>query len=375
MSDNIEDVHAPARTEPKPIKLRRSRDEATREGDGMNLAASWYVAMPSSRLGRSPMAVELFGKDLVAWRDRNGHPVLMDRYCSHLGMNLSLGKIVDGCIQCPAHHWKFDRSGQCVANQGWGEPIPKTAHQRTYELVERCGYIWVWYGTQSPLFPLPTFQPMGEASSGFLVSRFMIDTKTTVRKIIEDGYDILHMSGLHNIQVSAPIRLTIDDEDHPVNDGTSPVAQEARFAGRIEFDVKQWYGIPGILANALGISISSALIYNDTWPSGHCVRVLLDGVERYQFMVCVTPVSKNRTIQHVVNATRKTRAPLMDRVRHAGFTFANFHEFHADLPLWNTTNPGKGGAYTKFDKGILGFRSFYQSWVDKVEWDESPGYG
>ncbi|HSV66985.1 MAG TPA: hypothetical protein VLJ59_13875, partial [Mycobacteriales bacterium] len=59
---------------------------ATRSGlqanpTGPDLAAAWYVAMPARRLGRRPMAVELFGRPLVAWRDGADRPVLAGRFC------------------------------------------------------------------------------------------------------------------------------------------------------------------------------------------------------------------------------------------------------------------------------------------------------
>lgn len=369
MNDQFDDIHGSARSEPKPIKLARNRDEAASERGGMNLAASWYVAMPSSKLKKTPVAIELFGKDLVAWRDREGRPVLMDRYCSHQGVSLSLGKIVDGCIQCPFHHWRFDSSGQCVSTYGPGESIPKTARQRTYELVERYGYIWVWYGTQSPLFQLPAFPAMGEERARFKVTRWVRDVTATVCPIMENAYDAFHFAAVHDVMVSAPPRITIVDEDHPVNEGKSPVAKEARLGARVEVDATHT-GAAGALASALGIRLDMVVMYTDSWPSGHVMRVFVSGVERLHSLLTVTPVSKNRTLWHLVSATLKTGNLLLDPVLHAGFTVSNYLATGDDQLILNTIDQSKGGAYTKLDKGVLRFRSFYQSWVDKVEWAE-----
>ena len=41
------------------------------------MTASWYVALRSNKLGKKPVALKLFGQDLVAWRDKSGKPVLI----------------------------------------------------------------------------------------------------------------------------------------------------------------------------------------------------------------------------------------------------------------------------------------------------------
>lgn len=56
------------------------------EKRGKKLAASWYIAMHSKLLTKKPKAIELFGRTLVAWRDKTDKPVIMERYCSHMGM-------------------------------------------------------------------------------------------------------------------------------------------------------------------------------------------------------------------------------------------------------------------------------------------------
>ncbi|OJF12086.1 Rieske-like 2Fe-2S protein [Couchioplanes caeruleus] len=91
---------------------------------GLNLAASWYVALPSNRLRRTPKAITLFGRRLVAWRDGSGRPSVMARACPHLGASLADGKVVDGTMRCAFHHWRFTGDVVCMAVPG-ADRIPR----------------------------------------------------------------------------------------------------------------------------------------------------------------------------------------------------------------------------------------------------------
>lgn len=198
------------------IQQQKLTTSATRvEKQEMKLPASWYIAMPSQDLGKKPIAIDLFGKSLVAWRNEAGQPVIMERYCSHLGASLAVGEVVDGCIRCPYHHWRFDSSGQCVSAPDV-ENIPRTARQLTYFTIERYGYIWVWYGSQTPLFPLPEFPAAEAYRHNYMALRYAYDTKTTVSRLVESGgCDYYHGTALHKQKISAPVQFTIIDEQHP----------------------------------------------------------------------------------------------------------------------------------------------------------------
>lgn len=136
---------------------RRPPGLADRHDEPMtDVAPGWYVALPSSGLGRRPTALVLFGRPLVAWRDRAGRPVVMARYCPHQGASLAVGHVVDGTVRCAFHHWRFDQGGTCVAIPNT-DHIPATARVATYPAQERHGFVWVCHGDdRSSLADLPS---------------------------------------------------------------------------------------------------------------------------------------------------------------------------------------------------------------------------
>ncbi|KAB8315221.1 Rieske 2Fe-2S domain-containing protein [Tolypothrix campylonemoides VB511288] len=330
----------------------------------MNLAASWYIAMRSKALGKKPKAIELFGQLLVAWRDQKGHPVIMERYCSHLSASLAIGKIVDGCLQCPYHHWRYDNSGQCVSIPEV-DYIPPKARQATYITVERYGYIWVWYGSQTPLFPLPEF-PAAEDRHNYIPRYFTDKTNTSMLRVLENSFDYYHVVTLHNTKVSGSIRFTLLDEQYSSQQSEPPIQKEAWFGVLIEYPFKI-EGQVGRSLQILGLNPKTAAVRMDAWPSGLRVTTFVEGKEIYKLLLCTTPVNENNTILECLLMQKKTGKFWRDRLYYLIMTEDFKKTTQEDLPVWNTMKPDVGRVYCKHDQGILKFRNFYQSWVDKVE--------
>jgi phenylpropionate dioxygenase-like ring-hydroxylating dioxygenase large terminal subunit len=51
------------------------------------------------------------GEELVLWRGPEGKIIVMRDRCPHRSAKLSLGKIVNGNIQCRYHGFQYDREG------------------------------------------------------------------------------------------------------------------------------------------------------------------------------------------------------------------------------------------------------------------------
>jgi nitrite reductase/ring-hydroxylating ferredoxin subunit len=353
-------------SELEKVQQPKLKKQETRVDKGaMELAASWYVAMESKALGKKPKAIEIFGQSLVAWRDQNGHPVIMERFCSHMGASLAIGQLKEGCIQCPFHHWRFDRTGQCVSIPEV-DNIPPTAHQTTYVTVERYGYIWVWYGSKTPLFPLPEFSVV-ENTHNYVPWRYTFNTKTTVRRVIENVYDQYHLVSLHDLKVAESIQLTLLNEQHPELQCELPIKKEAWFGALIEVRIGKYLGKIGAVAQALGLNAEQFTVVADTWPSGNVITTSINGKERYKVLISTTPLTEKETIANVYIMVHKTGNFLLDLLYYVVFGLQTKATGLEDIPLWSTMNPNAGGAFVNHDLGVLKYRTFYQSWVDKVE--------
>ena len=335
--------------------------KAERRGD--QFTASWYVAMHSKKLGNKPKAIKLFGKELVAWRDKAGLPIIMEQYCSHMGMSLAQGEVIDGCIHCPFHNWTYDNTGQCVAIPNV-EHIPPKAHQHSYITQERYGYIWAWYGTKEPLFPLPEV-PAAENKQDYMLFRFYDKTKATVRQIIENTFDYAHFDVVHKIKIDegGSSNYTLYAEEHPPITDDPPIQEGARFGAAFEATNLE----VDLISRMLGFTPNSIILLVDGWTSAQRITVFLDGEIAYKVLLAASPITPTSINQEILVMIKKTGKFWLDPFYYILFCMHNRFGTFQDLPLYDYSSLDAGGVHVKHDYGVLRFRDFYQQWVNKCE--------
>jgi phenylpropionate dioxygenase-like ring-hydroxylating dioxygenase large terminal subunit len=122
---------------------------------------SWYLFAPSIALRRGPLARDIFGQRLVAFRTASGRLAALDARCSHLGADLGRGCVAGEALRCSFHHWEYGIDGRCTHIPVTTD-IPSTARQASYPVVERHGFVFVFNGPK-PLFELPFFAGINAA--------------------------------------------------------------------------------------------------------------------------------------------------------------------------------------------------------------------
>lgn len=105
----------------------------------------WYVAAWDTEIGRTPLPRRILGEDVVLYRTEDGAPVALEDRCCHRNLPLSHGRIEGDHLRCGYHGLMFDASGACIEVPGQ-TAIPPGAEIRSYPLVERRQWIWIWMG-------------------------------------------------------------------------------------------------------------------------------------------------------------------------------------------------------------------------------------
>lgn len=354
----------------KALKTKVNKSETKFKKKTEQFAASWYVAIKSEELGKKPKAIQLFGQSLVAWRNQQGNPAIMERFCSHMGASLAIGKVIENCIQCPFHHWHFDSFGECIAIPKVAEPkvdkIPSTARQVTYITKERYGYIWVWYGSATPLFSLPEFNAAESEKHNYMPYRFSCNLKTSVQRMIENAFDHLHVVTTHGISVSKPIELTLLNSKD-IEEDQLPFEREAWFGGIIDAHNQNSNSISSLIARVLKLNFETLTTRVDAWPSGLIGIISTNGKQRYKVLTTIVPVSNDEIVLQALVMINKTGNFLLDLIFYIIFGFVNKAIGIKDKPILDTINANAGGAFIETDIPVLKFREFYQGWVNKVE--------
>lgn len=89
---------------------------------------------------------------LLLWRDGLGNVVVLADRCCHRAAPLSRGRREGDKIRCMYHGLLFDSSGKCVEIPSQ-DFIPPAARVRSYPVVERFNWIWVWMGDTASADP------------------------------------------------------------------------------------------------------------------------------------------------------------------------------------------------------------------------------
>jgi len=110
--------------------------------DHPSLERCWH---PIARVGDTDSVVgaELFGRRYVV-SFAGGDVLVAPDACPHRGVRLSTGTVVDGCLRCPYHGWRFRPTGECASIPAIGaSPIPSRADLSRVPHREAFGLVWI----------------------------------------------------------------------------------------------------------------------------------------------------------------------------------------------------------------------------------------
>ncbi|MBV8087312.1 MAG: Rieske 2Fe-2S domain-containing protein [Chloroflexi bacterium] len=160
----------------------------------------WLPACLSSELPApdcEPVRILLLSEKLIAFRDTQGRPGLIQNHCPHRGASLFFGRNEEAGLRCVYHGWKFDVSGQCVdmpnepAESNFKNKVKATA----YPCREVGGVIWTYMGPAHKEPPAPNYVWL-RAPAGYMHISKTYEACNFVQAI-EGGVDTSHSSFLH----------------------------------------------------------------------------------------------------------------------------------------------------------------------------------
>jgi len=158
----------------------------------------WYAIMDSVQVKKRPVGVVRMGEKLVLWRDASGKVSCLHDKCIHRGVELSKGKIIRGCLQCPFHGLEYDASGRVTVIPANGNKTPVADRFKVagYPTHEAHGFIWIWWGDAPPagLKPPRFFDDIdGKFSYGTVYDHW----NTHYSRAIENQLDVAHLPFVH----------------------------------------------------------------------------------------------------------------------------------------------------------------------------------
>ena len=334
----------------------------------------WYVAGWDHELEAGEIISRtILGEPVALYRAGDGGTVALEDRCCHRFAPLSRGRLEGDDLRCMYHGLKFDRSGACVEIPGQ-DLIPRTACVRTYPVVQRHSWIWVWMGdparADEALIPAAVGldDPDWNLRSGYM------DYEANYQLINDNLTDFTHLSYVHansfgSSDEFAHTRPNIERLDRGLRIWRwilKPSRPDASNVLRRNGDVESWqtydFLVPGVL-----------LMRSAVYPQGTAERCAMrpppDDVE---------PVNDTFTSQAVTPITEKTSRYFFswgprsgqgsDAVADALLELANL-AFSEDKSIIEAQqrmidlDPGRKEVLTSADVGPTQFRSVIQRLV------------
>ena len=187
----------------------------------MFLRNCWYVAAWDHEVTRMNLLRRiLLDEPVVFYRTEDGRPVALADRCCHRHAPLSRGKLRGDALECPYHGFTYDPSGACILVPGQST-IPPGARVRSYPVVERYHWLWIWMGDPALADPaaIEDFHWMDDPAWRFAGERLELQANYVL--LVENLLDLSHLSYVH-----------------PTTLGTDKVAQTPMKAERFERGVR-----------------------------------------------------------------------------------------------------------------------------------------
>ncbi len=169
----------------------------------MFLRNAWYVAAVDEELGDSPLARKILGEDVVLWRRPEGTPAAIEDRCCHRHLPLSMGRIDGANLRCGYHGYLFDGAGKVVEIPGI-DNIPEKAAVKSYPVVERWRYVWIWMGEAALADPSKIPNVFWADHPQWRLSMYMPEhLKCNFQLVCDNVLDVTHLTYVHPTTIGA----------------------------------------------------------------------------------------------------------------------------------------------------------------------------
>ena len=157
---------------------------------------AWYVAAWDHEIGRDLRRRIILDEPVLLYRTTNGKPVALEDRCCHRQAPLSMGRLAGDVVTCPYHGLQYDTTGRCIKVPSQ-EKIPANAKVKSYPVVEKSHWIWIWTGDPAKADPvlIEDFHWMDDPAWRFGGSYLHVEGNYLL--VVENLLDTTHLPFLH----------------------------------------------------------------------------------------------------------------------------------------------------------------------------------
>jgi vanillate O-demethylase monooxygenase subunit len=163
----------------------------------MFLRNCWYVAADSAEIARAPLGRIILGEPVVLYRKEDGTAVALEDRCCHRRAPLHKGHLKGDALQCAYHGFVFAADGALIEVPGHDRLPFKNVGVRSYPLVERHRYLWIWMGERALADPalIPDFKERNDPAWAATGERLPMAANYFL--LVENLIDLSHVAFVH----------------------------------------------------------------------------------------------------------------------------------------------------------------------------------
>jgi vanillate O-demethylase monooxygenase subunit len=171
----------------------------------MFIRNTWYVACTLDELqalGTRPLGRTICNEAMVFFKGPEGQVAAVEDFCPHRGAPLSLGTVCDGKLVCGYHGLEMGCKGQTVHMPG--QRVRGFPAIKSYAVVERYGFVWVWPGdpSQADEAKLPVFEFFDNPAWAYGGGLYHV--KADYRLMVDNLMDLTHETYVHATSIGQP---------------------------------------------------------------------------------------------------------------------------------------------------------------------------
>ena len=171
----------------------------------MFIKNTWYVACSLEELealGVRPLGRTICNEPMVLFKGPQGKVAAVEDFCPHRGAPLSLGKVCEGKLVCGYHGLEMGCEGKTVHMPG--QRVRGFPAIKSYAVVERYGFVWVWPGDQALAdeAQMPSFEFFDNPAWAYGGGLYHV--QADYRLMVDNLMDLTHETYVHATSIGQP---------------------------------------------------------------------------------------------------------------------------------------------------------------------------
>ncbi|MFC4943524.1 Rieske 2Fe-2S domain-containing protein [Pseudonocardia sp. GCM10023141] len=157
---------------------------------------AWYAVGWDHEVGRTLRPVRVADQPLVLYRRTDGQAVALADSCWHRLVPLSMGALIGDEVECGYHGIRYDGDGRATFMPAQ-QTLNPSACVRSYPVVERHRFVWVWTGDPARADPDRVPDMHWNADPGWAGDGTSIRLDCDYRLILDNLMDLTHEAFVH----------------------------------------------------------------------------------------------------------------------------------------------------------------------------------